>query len=101
MALILEFLYGSIKGERRFDGNLIRVGRDPQGEIAFDFQKDPAVSFNHAIIEAAAGRYELKDLGSTNGTFVDLERIEHHVLYNQNEFRIGSHVLMFIVTEVE
>ena len=31
----------------------------------------------------------------------DLERIEQHQLSNQQEFRIGSHVLMFIVTNVE
>ena len=43
----------------------------------------------------------LRDLGSTNGTFVELDRIEQQVLTNQMEFRIGSHVLMFIVTEVE
>jgi hypothetical protein len=32
---------------------------------------------------------------------VDLDRIEQQVLTNQMEFRIGSHVLMLIVTEVE
>jgi hypothetical protein len=31
---------------------------------------------------------------------VDIDKIEQHVLNNQMEFRIGSHVLMFIVTEV-
>ena len=43
----------------------------------------------------------LRDLDSTNGTWIDLERIEQHQLSNQQEFRIGSHVLMFIVTDVE
>jgi len=43
----------------------------------------------------------LRDLGSTNGTWIELDRIEQHQLNNQQEFRIGSHVLMFIVTEVE
>jgi pSer/pThr/pTyr-binding forkhead associated (FHA) protein len=43
----------------------------------------------------------VRDLGSTNGTFVELDRIEQHVLNNHMEFRIGSHVLMFIVTDVE
>ncbi len=32
---------------------------------------------------------------------MDVERIEQQVLNNQMEFRIGSHVLMFIVTDVE
>jgi hypothetical protein len=30
-----------------------------------------------------------------------MDRIEQFHLSNQMEFRIGSHVLMFIVTEVE
>ena len=43
----------------------------------------------------------LRDLGSTNGTFVELERVDQKMLSNHMEFRIGSHVLMFIVTDVE
>jgi hypothetical protein len=43
----------------------------------------------------------LRDLGSTNGTWIELDRVEQHELANQQEFRIGSHVLMFIVTDVE
>jgi hypothetical protein len=30
-----------------------------------------------------------------------MDRIEQHALNNHMEFRIGSHVLMFIVTEVD
>jgi predicted Zn finger-like uncharacterized protein len=63
--------------------------------------EDPEASRVHAAIEILGEHAIIRDLGSTNGTFVDLERIEQHVLYNQNEFRIGSHVLMFIVTELE
>ncbi|HET7292206.1 MAG TPA: FHA domain-containing protein [Vicinamibacteria bacterium] len=62
---------------------------------------DPEASRVHAALEILGEHAILRDLGSTNGTFVDLEKIDQHVLYNQNEFRIGSHVLMFIVTEIE
>jgi predicted Zn finger-like uncharacterized protein len=62
---------------------------------------DPEASRVHAAVEILGEHAILRDLGSTNGTFIDLERVEQHVLYNQNEFRIGSHVLMFIVTEIE
>jgi len=43
----------------------------------------------------------LRDLGSTNGTWIELDRIEQHQLNTQQEFRIGSHVLMFIITDVD
>lgn len=62
---------------------------------------DPEASRQHAALEILGDHAVLRDLGSTNGTFVDIDRIEQHVLNNQMEFRIGSHVLMFIVTEVE
>jgi len=62
---------------------------------------DPEASRSHAAIEILGDHAILRDLGSTNGTFVDIDKIEQHVLNNQMEFRIGSHVLMFIVTEVE
>jgi predicted Zn finger-like uncharacterized protein len=62
---------------------------------------DPEASRQHAAVEIIGDVAILRDLGSTNGTWIDLDRIEQHQLANQQEFRIGSHVLMFIVTEVE
>jgi predicted Zn finger-like uncharacterized protein len=62
---------------------------------------DPEASRQHAALEIIGDVAILRDLGSTNGTWIDLERIEQQQLSNQQEFRIGSHVLMFIVTEVE
>jgi hypothetical protein len=62
---------------------------------------DPEASRLHAAVEVFGEQAILRDLGSTNGTFVELERIEQKMLANQMEFRIGSHVLMFIVTDVE
>jgi predicted Zn finger-like uncharacterized protein len=62
---------------------------------------DPEASRMHASLEIIGEHAMLRDLGSTNGTYVDLERVEQHALANHMEFRIGSHVLMFIITEVE
>jgi predicted Zn finger-like uncharacterized protein len=62
---------------------------------------DPEASRQHAALEIVADVAILRDLGSTNGTWIELDRVEEHQLNNQQEFRIGGHVLMFIVTEVE
>jgi pSer/pThr/pTyr-binding forkhead associated (FHA) protein len=62
---------------------------------------DPEASRQHAALEIVGDIAVLRDLGSTNGTWIELDRIEQHQLSNQQEFRIGSHVLMFIVTEVD
>ena len=73
------------------------IGRNGQ-DINLD---DPEASRQHAALEILGESAILRDLDSTNGTFIDLDRIQQHVLTNQMEFRIGSHVLMFIVTDVE
>jgi len=62
---------------------------------------DPEASRQHAVVEILGDTAILRDLDSTNGTFVDLNRIQQEILNNHMEFRIGTHVLMFIVTEVE
>jgi predicted Zn finger-like uncharacterized protein len=62
---------------------------------------DPECSRQHATIEVLGSRVVLNDLGSTNGTFVQGERIQSSELENHNEFRIGEHVLMLIVTDRE
>jgi predicted Zn finger-like uncharacterized protein len=62
---------------------------------------DPEASRQHAALEIVGDVAILRDLGSTNGTWIELDRIEQQELSNQQEFRIGSHVLMFIVTEVD
>jgi len=62
---------------------------------------DPEASRQHAALEIVGDVAILRDLGSTNGTWIELDRVEQHELSNQQEFRIGSHVLMFIVTEVD
>jgi predicted Zn finger-like uncharacterized protein len=74
------------------------IGRSGQ-DVNLD---DPEASRQHAVLEILGETAILRDLDSTNGTFLDLERIQGQVvLTNQMEFRIGTHVLMFIVTDVE
>ncbi len=62
---------------------------------------DPEASRQHATLEILGSRVVVTDLGSTNGTFVQGERIQNAELENHNEFRIGEHVLMLIVTDRE
>ncbi|HVT44837.1 MAG TPA: FHA domain-containing protein [Thermoanaerobaculia bacterium] len=62
--------------------------------------EDSEVSRQHAVIEVYEGMVLLEDLGSTNGTFLDNERIgEPYELWNHAEFVIGSTTLMLIITQ--
>jgi hypothetical protein len=65
---------------------------------AMDVQlKDSEVSRRHAMIEVRSDEATLLDLGATNGTYVDGQRIDRTELSNRAEFTVGSTTLMFIV----
>lgn len=54
-------------------GDIMTIGRDPMSEVVIS---DPEVSRQHArLTRNADGRIDLQDLGSTNGTFVDGNRL--------------------------
>jgi predicted Zn finger-like uncharacterized protein len=63
--------------------------------------EDDEVSRRHAVVEIRDDRYFLKDLGSTNGTFVDERRVTEAEIFDKGEFRIGSTQIMIIVTPDE
>lgn len=48
----------------------IRVGRDPKNDIVIS---DPRVSYHHAWIGIVDQKVVLRDLGSTNGTFLNAQ----------------------------
>ncbi len=97
-----RFSLAVIQGEATGQIYPITKSRTTIGRSGADINlDDPEASRSHAALEIMGENALLRDLGSTNGTFIEMDRIEQHQLGNQMEFRIGSHVLMFIVTEVE
>ena len=73
------------------------VGRSDSDIIV----KDLEASRQHARIDVMGERVILRDLNSTNGTFVNEQRIATVNLDNQQEFRIGTTVFMLIITDIE
>ena len=63
--------------------------------------KDLEASRQHARIDVLGDRVILRDLNSTNGTFVNEQRISTVNLENQQEFRIGTTIFMLIITDLE
>lgn len=57
--------------------------------------KDAKVSRQHAQIQQQGNEYVLIDLNSSNGTYVNGQRIEEHVLSNGDEIHIGDYLLQF------
>jgi pSer/pThr/pTyr-binding forkhead associated (FHA) protein len=69
------------------------IGREPKAAICIE---SSAVSGRHASVVVAGGRVTIVDHGSTNGTFVNGQRIEEATaLADGDEIRIGPARLMF------
>ncbi|MCC7385699.1 MAG: FHA domain-containing protein [Deltaproteobacteria bacterium] len=68
------------------------LGRHPKNSIRLH---DREVSKEHAVIERNAEAYTLRDLNSSNGTFVNNRRIREVVLRNGDELMFGSMRLVF------
>jgi hypothetical protein len=73
-------------------GEQISIGRSEENAVIIE---DPNVSRQHALVEKRDGRFIIRDLESTNGTFVDGSRIEKQVLHNGDTITIGTTKLQF------
>jgi len=73
---------------------LTRVGRHGDSEVFLD---DITVSRRHAEIRRGDQGYEITDVGSLNGTYLDGRRIDTADLYHLAEIRVGSFVLIFVL----
>jgi pSer/pThr/pTyr-binding forkhead associated (FHA) protein len=51
---------------------------------------DPAVSEQHLVIEVQSDRFVMKDLGSTNGVYVNGVRVRRFVLATGDRLKIGN-----------
>jgi len=75
------------RGERhRFTGT-VRIGRGDDCELVVD---GPQVSRAHAEVFWANGRWRVRDLDSTNGTYLEGLRVETAELGARNAVRLGA-----------
>ncbi|WP_317442565.1 FHA domain-containing protein [Streptomyces collinus] len=63
------------------------LGRDPQGDIVFD---DARVSWRHATVSHDGRSWVIEDHGSTNGTFVQGQRIHHMEIGPGSAVHLGN-----------
>ncbi len=69
-----------------------KIGRASDNQIVIP---DPNVSRYHARVENLGSRYILKDLASTNGTFVNGTKVDERILKNGDVIMIGTTKLQF------
>lgn len=74
-----------------FDKPVISIGRDPGSDVFVD---NPGVSRDHFRLEKTpGGEYQLVDLGSANGTFVNDQMVHTAVVKNNDVVRFGKYTL--------
>jgi pSer/pThr/pTyr-binding forkhead associated (FHA) protein len=69
------------------------VGRHPNSDIFLD---DITVSRRHAQFQCVSGEFQVVDVGSLNGTYVNREPVDSAVLANGDEVQIGKFRLLFL-----
>ena len=80
------------------DGPLI-LGRDPSNQLEVG---DPAVSRRHcSVSEVSADVFEVADLDSHNGTFVNGARVSRLTIQHGDRIRIGNSEFVFLIGPVE
>jgi S1-C subfamily serine protease len=76
-----KFLSGARVGQvESFRKAYIGLGRHPLSDVRFDAERDLDVSARHAGIVRHGETFVVRDLGSTNGTFVNGARITGEVM---------------------
>lgn len=74
-----------------FDKPVISVGRDPEADVFVD---NPGVSRDHFRLErTTAGEYQVVDMGSANGTFLNDQMINTGVVRNNDVVRFGKYTM--------
>jgi hypothetical protein len=94
----LRFVSGKYQGGEfpLSEGEQVEVGRSSDLDMVL---VEEMVSRKHAIFRLTDGVLTVEDLGSTNGTFVNGERIEKATLREGDRVLIGTSILRVIAAE--
>ena len=98
MAMIVQLHEGVAIKKFELDKPKLRIGRDPDSDVYID---DGVVSTEHAVIESKedvqdSPDFYIKDLGSTNSTFVNCEQITTKKLKHNDIIRVGWNTFKFV-----
>ncbi len=90
---MLVFLAGQLKGNRLPVGAQLVLGREP-GAADVILDQDSGISRRHAAFSPAGGGLTVQDMGSTNGTLVNGQRLTGTAaLQNGDRVQIGDTVI--------
>ena len=98
MAMIIQTIDGVVANRFEIEESALKFGRTTDNQVQID---NLEVSNEHAqivreISNDGSVAYFLEDLGSTNGSFINEERINKQQLHHKDSVRIGLNVFAFI-----
>ena len=77
--------------------SLITIGRSKENEVVID---NIAISRKHAQVELKQGTsYVLRDLHSSNGTFLNGSTVTEYALRNGDKLLLGESLLVFHIEQ--
>jgi signal transduction histidine kinase len=89
----LLIIYGNEQGKRfTLEGDCLRLGRDVSNPIRL---RDTEISRQHAELRRQDQEYLLTDLGSSNGTYLNGQRVREAKLKTGDRIQVGQTVLVF------
>lgn len=95
----LKIVSGDMKGCKfEIDRDTVVIGRAPDNIVSI---KDPLVSGRHCSILREGRRYTLRDMESTNGTYLNDVRIKEYQLNPKDIIKVGSVEILFDGPDVE
>lgn len=98
MAKLQNFLSEGVESSIELLEDITTVGRAPENIFQIE---DDSVSSSHARIFFKDGQFYVLDLGSTNGTYVNGEKVEESPLNSGDEVQFGSVTTIFNTSAAE
>ena len=95
----LVAINGSKKGTTfPLTADQITIGRESTSVVSLNHA---SVSRRHCVIEREGDNFKIRDLGSSNGTFVNGQPVNDKTLNHADQVRIGSIALLFLIEETD
>ncbi len=86
------YLVRSDGAELRLESEMLKLGRGADNHIVVN---DKRVSRLHAVLKREDRGYVLEDMGTLNGTYVNGQRIQRHVLVEGDSIGLGQTMFIY------
>jgi len=93
MAKLVVKFENTVQKEVALANAAVTIGRLPDNTVQID---NPGVSSQHCRVVFEGGQYFVEDNGSTNGTFVNNQRVTRAQLIHGDELTVGKHTISFV-----